>query len=322
METRSNLLQYKLKKAAVALPVVTRKTCPFLTVWVALFAGALHGGDFLNTARGGEYAHSSGFHSDVKILNWNIDRGKNLDRIEAAMRETRPDLCIFQEVDIGARRTHGQDVARELAEAFGLNFAFAPEFRELSQSTREGPAYHGQAILTSLPIRSSRILRFTRQSGFWKPRPLLVSSLPILQRREGGRVAQIAELDNGGELLVVYNLHLESRGDEQLRLAQLEEALADAAHYPPETPLLIAGDFNTKSRHSALIPRLKQAGYRSAFGDRRVRTHIIIGALDWVFARGPVRCEGASVLRDVHASDHFPISLDVQFRRASPPHAL
>jgi endonuclease/exonuclease/phosphatase family metal-dependent hydrolase len=88
------------------------------------------------------------------------------------MRETHPDLCIFQEVDLGARRTHGEDVAQELAKTFGMNYTFAPEFRELGQSTAEGPAYHGQAILTRLPIRSSRILRFTHQSGFWKPRPL------------------------------------------------------------------------------------------------------------------------------------------------------
>jgi|ERR1035441_7532294 hypothetical protein len=112
------------------------------------------------------------------ILNWNIDCGQHFKGIAAAMRETHPDLCIFQEVDLGARRTHGEDVAQELAKTFGMNYTFAPEFRELGQSTAEGPAYHGQAILTRLPIRSSRILRFTHQSGFWKPRPLLISSLP------------------------------------------------------------------------------------------------------------------------------------------------
>ena len=69
----------------------------------------------------------------------------------AAIRETRPDLCIFQEVDLGARRTHGEDVAQELAKTFGMNYTFAPEFRELGQSTAEGPAYHGQAILIAFP---------------------------------------------------------------------------------------------------------------------------------------------------------------------------
>ena len=295
--------------------VVVRKAFALLALPILLSAGnrSAGSGDALETIRSATYSHSSGFRPNAKILNWNIDRGQHLAGIEAAMRETQPDLCIFQEVDLGARRTHAQDVAQELAQAFGMNYAFAPEFEELSQGTAAGPAYHGQAILTTLPIRSSRILRFTNQSGFWRPRPLLISSLPILQRREGGRIAQISELDNGGRLLVVYNLHLESRGDEQLRLRQLDEVLADAARYPEDTPVLIAGDFNTKSRHSPLIGRLNQAGYRNSLGDRRVRTHIIIGALDWVFLRGPIQAEDSRVIRGAHASDHFPIALDVKF---------
>jgi endonuclease/exonuclease/phosphatase family metal-dependent hydrolase len=110
--------------------------------------------------------HSGGYSSNVsatptaRILNWNIDRGQHFQGIVAAMRDTRPDLCIFQEVDFGARRTRGQDVARELAQTFGMNYTFAPEFRELGQSTAEGSAFHGQAILTRFPIRASRILRF------------------------------------------------------------------------------------------------------------------------------------------------------------------
>ncbi len=228
------------------------------------------------------------------------------------MRQIVPDLCIFQEVDLGARRSGGIDVARKLAETFQMNYVFAPEFEELSQGTPENPAYHGQALLTKLPIRSSRMLRFTHQSGFWKPRHLLNSSLPLWQRREGGRIALITELDNGGKPLVVYDLHLESRGNDQLRLAQLEEVLADAQRYPPETSVIIAGDLNTKPPRSALVPRLRQAGYRNAFGDRHVRTHLIIGALDFVFVRGPIELGEANVVRGVDGSDHFPITVAVR----------
>jgi len=195
------------------------------------------------------------------------------------MRSQQPDLCLFQEVDLGARRTHARDIARVLAEDFKMNFAFAPEFLELGQKTNDGAAYQGQAILSKLPIRSTRILRFQHQSGFWKPRPLMFSSLSIMQRREGGRIAQVSEIDNAGQLLVVYNLHLESRAGEVFRLAQLDEVLADAGRYPPGTPVIVAGDLNTMSRHSPLVDHLRAAGYRSAFGDKRVRTHILVGAL-------------------------------------------
>jgi endonuclease/exonuclease/phosphatase family metal-dependent hydrolase len=270
-------------------------------------------GDPLEVIHAGSYSTSVTPARGARILNWNIDRGQHFKGIVAALRETHPDLCIFQEVDLGARRTHGEDVAQELARTFGMNYTFAPEFRELGQSTAEGAAYHGQAILSRFPIRSSRILRFTHQSGFWKPRRLLISSLPMLQRRVGGRIALVNELDRNGRPLVVYNLHLESRTTEHGRLLQLEEVLADAQRYPGATPIIVAGDLNTMHRHSPLIARMREAGYSSCFGEQRVRTHIIIGALDWIFVRGPITCEGAEVHRDFHASDHFPISAELQF---------
>jgi endonuclease/exonuclease/phosphatase family metal-dependent hydrolase len=290
-----------------------RRSFPVLALSTALAAPPPPAtySEALQTLISGNYAHSAGFHSRASILNWNIDRGKNLDDIKEQIRQRKPDLCIFQEVDLGARRTHGQDVAKELAEAFGMNYVFAPEFLELGQGTAADPAYHGQALLTTLPVSSSRMIRFEHQSGWWKPRKLLISSVPLLQRREGGRVALVAELDNGGKPLVVYNLHLESKGTEELRLQQLEEVLDDAQRYPRETPVVIAGDFNTLSFHSRLIPRLREAGFRSAFGDRRVRTHVIVGALDWVFVRGGIEYEHEQVLR-VPGSDHFPISVDVR----------
>ena len=289
------------------------KGCPLLALSAAL-AGppvATKPSQALETVLSGNYAPAAGFHAHAAILNWNIDRGKHLDDIKEQIRQNKPDLCIFQEVDLGARRTHAEDVAKELAETFSMNYVFAPEFQELGQGSSEEPAYHGQALLTTLAVRSSRMIRFQHQSGFWKPRRLLISSVPLLQRREGGRVALVAELDNGGKLLVVYDLHLESKGTEQLRLLQLEEVLDDAKRYPSDTPVIIAGDLNTLSFHSRLIPRLQQSGFRSAFGDRRVRTHVVVGALDWFFVRGTIEYEHQQVLR-VPGSDHFPISVDVR----------
>jgi endonuclease/exonuclease/phosphatase family metal-dependent hydrolase len=289
------------------------RSCPFLA-----FSAALAGppaptpaSQALQTVLSGNYAHAPGVRTHAAILNWNIERGEHLNDIKEQIRQIKPDLCIFQEVDLGARRTHGEDVAKELAETFSMNYVFAPEFQELGQGTAEDPAYHGQALLTTLPVRASRMIRFQHQSGFWKPRKLLMSSVPLLQRREGGRVALVAELDNGGKPLVVYNLHLESKGTGELRLQQMEEVLDDAQQYPAQTPIIIAGDFNSFSAHSSLMPRLRQAGFRSAFGDRRIRTHVIVGALDWVFVRGSIECENGQVLR-VHGSDHFPIRVDVR----------
>lgn len=306
-------LQYRLNRVIFAeVRTLFLTGCAFLAFSAALAGPATTPpSQALQTLLSGNYAHSAGFHSGAVILNWNIDRGKHLDDIKQQIRQNKPDLCIFQEVDLGARRTHDQDVAKELAETFGMNYVFAPEFQELGQGTAEDPAYHGQAVLTTLAVHSARMIRFQHQSGFWKPRRLLISSVPLLQRREGGRVALVAELDNGGKPIVVYDLHLESKGTEQLRLQQLNEVLDDAQRYPPQTPIVVAGDFNTFTFHSRLIPRLREAGFRSALGDKHARTHVILGALDWVFVRGSIECEDGQVLH-VHGSDHYPITVDVR----------
>jgi endonuclease/exonuclease/phosphatase family metal-dependent hydrolase len=81
--------------------------------------------------------------------------------------------------------------------------------------------------------------------------------------------------------------------------------------------VIIAGDFNMLIRQSPMIARLRDARYQSAFGDRRVRTHVIAGALDWVFVRGNIELESARVLRDLHASDHDPLSVALRFEKPS-----
>jgi endonuclease/exonuclease/phosphatase family metal-dependent hydrolase len=304
--------------------LMIQRACPFLALSAALAAPPEPptSSEALQTVLSGSYADQpAAFHPNAAVLNWNIDRGRHLDAIKEQIRQHKPDLCIFQEVDLDARRTHREDVAKELAQSFHMNYAFAPEFRELGQGTADEPAYHGQALLTTLAVRSSRMIRFEHQSGWWKPHRLLLSSVPVLQRREGSRVALVVELnnvelnngelDNGGRPLVVYNLHLESKGTEQLRSEQLNEVLADTQRYPAGTPIIVAGDFNTFIPHSRLISQLHDAGFRNVLGERRPKTHVLLGELDWVFVRGAIECEQGEVLH-VRGSDHYPIAVDVR----------
>jgi endonuclease/exonuclease/phosphatase family metal-dependent hydrolase len=136
-------------------------------------------------------------------------------------------LLLLQEVDWNTSRSAHVDVAPTLARQLRLNGALAIEFEELSQE-RDQPAFTGQATLTRLPIRHSRVLRFRSQSGFWEPRGWIPSSVPFLQRRLGNRVALITELSFADRLLVIYNVHLESRSYGRIQAHQLDEILADS----------------------------------------------------------------------------------------------
>lgn len=265
----------------------------------------------------------------VKILNWNIERGVQLSRIIETLERENPDICILQEVDLNVPRTGAQNVAEVIARTLGLNYVYASAFQELGQHAGPSPAYQGQAVLTRFPIRSKRILRFSHQSQYWSPRWYL-PNWPFFQRRLGGRMALVAELNLDGTALVIYNTHLESRLSESGRLLQLREILADMRRYPPETSIVLAGDFNTVENPSSLIREIEQLAFRNAIPTKmptappraypascfrrllspviRIRGNLREPFLDWIFVRGPLRTEQGKVLQDVAASDHYPLS--------------
>ena len=246
----------------------------------------------------------------IRLVSWNIDRGTQLDLVASGLEREPADLCLLQEVDWNTLRSAERDVAAELARRLHLNLAYGVEFEELGQEHGR-PAFIGQASLTRLPIRQARILRFQNQSGYWKPHSWMPASIPVLQRRLGSRIALVTELEFRHHLLVVYNVHLESRSLGKLQEAQLDEILADLARYPTGTAAILAGDLNTKYFPSRYLRKLEARGFHSVLGERVERTHAIAMALDWIFASGPLQIEDGRVRRDLHGSDHYPIYADV-----------
>lgn len=242
----------------------------------------------------------------VRVVTWNIDHGTDLEKIVTGLTAHPAELCLLQEVDWNAGRSGEKDIAAELAKRLGQNGVYAIEFEELSQEHGH-PAYIGQATLTRLPILKSRVLRFERQSGFWKPHSWIPSSVPLMQRRVGSRIALVTELEFGGRLLVVYNSHLESRSAGPIQEHQLDEMLSDSKRYPPGTAILLGGDLNTKYLPSIFLHKLEAAGFHSALGERIQRTHKIAMSLDWLFTKGPVEIENGAVRRDINGSDHYPV---------------
>jgi endonuclease/exonuclease/phosphatase family metal-dependent hydrolase len=249
----------------------------------------------------------------IRVVSWNIDRGTELSRVGDELSKNPADLYLLQEVDCNTKRGANVDEAAELARRLKVNMAYAIEFEELSQE-HGSPAYTGQATLTTLPVRKSRILRFKRQSGFWKPRSWLPSSLPLMQRRLGNRIALVTDLEFAGKLLVAYNLHLESRSMGLIQDRQLEEVLADMKTYPSDTAFILAGDLNSKYLPAIFLHKLEREGFRSATGERIERTHAIAMALDWIFVRGPIHIEEGRVRREFRGSDHYPIYAEIVAR--------
>lgn len=254
----------------------------------------------------------------IQVVDWNIDRGLQLAGIIDFLASTNADLILLQEVDLNARRTHQVDVAREISQKLQLNYIFGREFQELTQGSRTSPAYHGQAILSPWSLSNPRILRFRRQSGFWRPRWFLPEIEP-LQERIGGRIALISEVNIGGRRLVTYNLHLESRGDDALRCSQLNETLNDSLRYKSTTPILLAGDLNLDVSRSVAANAIRQAQFLSTASTEPVRTTPSRSLfdrgrpIDWIFVRGSIRAANLRIHNSVSASDHYPLSVRLAF---------
>jgi endonuclease/exonuclease/phosphatase family metal-dependent hydrolase len=245
----------------------------------------------------------------VTVVSWNIAQGTRFERVRDALVHMQADIYLLQEVDMGVRRSDYRNVAKDLAEALGMNWVFGGEFQEIGQSRRNVPAITGQAVLSRYPIRNALPLRFENQAQLrWRLDPL--------QPRRGGRMALRAE--SAG--LLFYNAHIESARNDHFRYKQVEEVMYD--HLLSERsslPVVLAGDFNTAMPpdKSPVIGRLTAEGFVDALGTQATARRTSIHhrqPLDWIFVRNTASRRGRVV--DVPAaSDHFPLETSVSIER-------
>ncbi len=253
----------------------------------------------------------------IRVVSWNINRGLRLQRVIEFLAGAKADLVLLQESDLNARRTHHLNIAKEISQKLRMNYVFGREFQELTQGPRASPAYHGQATLSRWPLLSSRIIRFRRQSNFWRPHWFLPEIEPF-QERLGGRLALVSAANIAGKTIVTYNLHLESRGDDELRRSQLGEALDDTRRYGANTPIVLGGDFNLDVSGASDATAMSRAQLQDAFANQHAPTtpHSFLEqgrTIDWIFTRGSIRSIEPQVHRSISASDHYPLSITLAF---------
>lgn len=256
----------------------------------------------------------------IRLVSWNINRGLHLEGIIEFLAGWQADLILLQETDINARRTQRRHIPREIAQALQMNYVFGREFEELGQGSSESPAFHGQTTLSRLPLSNPRILRFCRQSTFWRPR-WFIPRFQTFQRRLGSRMVLICEVTLQGRTLILYNLHLESRGKDELRNSQLFELLTCVRQDSGETQAVVAGDFNIDiSRGSAAVlvastqlnnPFVELGAVSTARGHRHPKGV----AIDWVLS-GKALCVCNPVIHDsIASSDHYPLTLQIRLKQ-------
>jgi endonuclease/exonuclease/phosphatase family metal-dependent hydrolase len=137
------------------------------------------------------------------------------------------------------------------------------------------------------------------------------------QERLGGRIALVSEINIAGVSIVSYNLHLESRANDELRLAQFDEVLKDARAYKPACLTVIAGDLNLNASNRVPAEAIARAGFIQAVPSGRLATtparHLLEPGrhIDWAFVRGSMQTDKGRVHNSIKASDHYPISFEI-----------
>jgi len=184
----------------------------------------------------------------LRVACWNIERGKRWDALLGVLREHPAlhelDLLMLVEVDLGMGRSGNRDVAKQLAEALGMGYVFAPSHLVLApgDSAERGhglpnaQSLHGVALLTRLPVR--------RVCGVGLPE--YADKLAAVERRLGAKRALLAELDAPGGPLSVAVVHLDPFCSPRHRASQIQRVV-DTVPQMGSGPVLLGGDLNTNT---------------------------------------------------------------------------
>ena len=174
------------------------------------------------------------------VLVFNMERGVHLAELGDFLEtcpETKPyDVILANELDDGCVRSGQKDTTKELAERLGMNYVFGLEFIELVNG-EDAKGFHGNAIFSRWPIKRAKIVRLPEQYNWYFDR----------QRRIGGRLAILAELDVNGRSVGVGTIHLENRTHGPGRQEQLETILNAAEGMFAGMPVALGGDLNTNT---------------------------------------------------------------------------
>ena len=182
----------------------------------------------------------------VRAVAWNIQRGAHFDRLVTALRDhpelSRADVLLLSEVDHGMGRSGNRHVARELAAALGMGYAFAvsylaleDDFGENADATTSRFALAGNAILSRAP--------FVRAIN--ADVPAVRDKFGSSEKRLGRKRAAVAAIASEVGPITFAQAHLDSNADARQRCLQLDAILDDAEPLAGGGPIVLGGDLNT-----------------------------------------------------------------------------
>ena len=185
-----------------------------------------------------------------RFVAWNVERGTQFDGQVEALR-THPylrtaDVLLLTETDAGMVRSGNRVVARELAQALGMHYAFVPCDLNLTKGSgieQDLPGenelgLHGNALLSRYPIRHVRPV-FLKNG---------VDKVASREKRIGRQAAVAAEIVFPNFPVTAVSIHLDAHSTQRHRYLQLQEVLNSLGD---RQPVVLGGDWNTTTYNSS-----------------------------------------------------------------------
>jgi len=225
----------------------------------------------------------------LRVVSFNIFysiRSRLLLRtVPFAFSRLNPDIIALQEVWDGPRH----HFARDLAGILGFHFLFVSR--------------------TDAPGRRMGLAFLARE----RPLSCETFQLPYSRSRKRPRILQVAQFSLHGAGWFIAHTHLESLTSRENRESQLEAAVEVLRSRAEASPLVLTGDFNTRTKGevSGFREKLIREGFAMPSAEGHTwRAFGLQKQLDWIATRD---CDIAAsgVLDDVRGSDHRPVWADV-----------
>jgi endonuclease/exonuclease/phosphatase family metal-dependent hydrolase len=252
-----------------------------------------------------EAAKSKQAPAELKVVSYNIRYrgGKDLQELIKLLRDDDEiggaGVIGLQEVDRNKKRTGNVNTARVIADALGMNYAWAaPPARE-----GDGEEETGVALFSSYPLTDIERIVLTHEG-------------PEGRRR----VAIGATVQIGATPVRVYSVHAETRMPIKKKVEHWRAVLDELRRHAKVERAVALGDFNTiKGKDVRAARRLFAGdGFTTPFPDDRTtwKTFIVELKLDWLWLRGLEAVE-FGIDKDVELSDHWPLWAKIKLGKPS-----
>lgn len=174
--------------------------------------------------------------AELRVMSYNIRAAveSDLSQIADEIRSHNPDVVALQEVDVyWGERSKFSDQATDLAEILDMHVFFGEIYDLPPAEGRSENRRYGLALLSRYPFQHGKNHSLTRLSS------LNDSTQPVLMP---GFPEVAINLD--GQIVNIYNTHLDYRPDPAIRKKQVEEMLE--LFEQRKSPVVLMGDLNAE----------------------------------------------------------------------------